>query len=111
MLKLNQLSAFNKASIALITGISLISLYIPFAMAAESAAKDMVAETPTDGDFKKLDINSDKKISLKEAVKDKSLAASFDMADMNKDGNIAADEFASYKTSMKSLDSAAPATP
>ena len=107
MLKLNHLSTFNKASIALITGISLIGLAIPYAM-AESASKDIAAEAPADADFKKLDLNGDKKLSLKEAVKDKALATSFDMTDMNKDGAITPDEYSSYKASMKSLDGTAP---
>jgi EF hand len=107
MLKLNHLSTFNKASIALIAGISFVSLAIPYAM-AESAGKDIVAEAPADADFKKLDVNGDKKVSLKEAVKDKALATSFDMTDMNKDGNITPDEYSSYKASLKSLDSAVP---
>jgi EF hand len=108
MTNLNYLSTFGKASIALIAGISLISLSIPYAM-ADSATKDIVAEAPADADFKKLDVNGDKKISLKEAVKDKSLATSFDMTDMNKDGNVTPDEYSSYKAStMKGLDGAAP---
>jgi hypothetical protein len=108
MMKLNHLSTFNKASIMLITGLSLVALSIPYAM-AETAVKDVVAEAPADADFKKLDVNSDKKISLKEAVKDKPLATSFDMTDLNKDGNITPDEYSSYKaSSMKGLDSAAP---
>ncbi len=91
----------------LITGISLAALYIPLTIAAD--AKELVVETAADADFKKLDINSDKKISLKEAVKDKTLIASFDMSDMNKDGSITPDEYSSYKaSSMKSLDSTAP---
>lgn len=107
MVKLNSLSTFNKASILLITGISLAALYIPLTIAAD--AKEVVAEAPADADFKKLDVNSDKKISLKEAVKDKTLATSFDVTDMNKDGSITPDEYSSYKaSSMKSLDSAAP---
>lgn len=111
MTKFNHLSTFNKASIMLITGISVASLAIPYAYAAD--AKEIVAEAPADADFKKLDVNSDKKVSLKEAVKDKSLATSFDMTDLNKDGNITPDEYSSYKASnMKGLDGAAPvATP
>ncbi len=72
-------------------------------------AKDIVAEATADADFKKLDVNGDKKVSLKEAVKDKALVTSFDATDANKDGNITPDEYSSYKTSMKSLDGAAPA--
>lgn len=107
MKKLNQLSAFNKASIMLIAGISLASLTIPYAK-AETKVKDVATEAPVDADFKKLDVNSDKKISLKEAVKDLPLAKSFDMTDANKDGNITPEEYASYKASnMKSLDGSA----
>lgn len=128
MIKFDQLSTFNKATIMLLTGISLASLVIPYSMAdtsvnsvkvvepkaneAKANVKEnvnvSVAEAPADADFKMLDVNSDKKISLKEAVKDKSLATSFDMSDMNKDGNITPDEYSSYKAStMKSLDGAA----
>jgi Ca2+-binding EF-hand superfamily protein len=80
---------------------------------AETKVKDIVAEAPADGDFKKLDMNSDAKISLKEAVKDKTLATSFDITDANKDGNISADEYASYKAAMqmKSPEAAPPANP
>jgi EF hand len=76
-------------------------------------AKIAAAEAPADADFKKLDANSDTKISLKEAVKDKTLATSFDMTDANKDGNITADEYASYKAAMqmKSPEGAPPANP
>ena len=72
------------------------------------AATDVTADT----DFKKLDVNSDKKISLKEAVKDKGLVNSFDTTDANKDGSITIDEFSNYKISMqmKSMDSIAPSS-
>lgn len=66
------------------------------------------AKLPVDADFKKLDVNGNTKISLKEAVKDKDLSLSFDLADTNKDRNIGPDEYANYKTS-KSLSMAAPA--
>jgi hypothetical protein len=42
---------------------------------------DSLAKAPADDDFKKLDANKDGKISLKEAVKDKALASSFDATD------------------------------
>ena len=91
----------------LIAGISIAALYIPLVIAADT--KESVVEAPADADFKNLDVNSDKKISLKEAVKDKTLIASFDTTDMNKDGSITPNEYSSYKAiSMKSLDSVAP---
>lgn len=65
-----------------------------------------VAPVAIETEFKKLDSNNDQKISLKEAVKDKSLAAQFDATDVNHDGLLTADEFASYKSAAKPADSA-----
>ena len=108
MMKFNHTSTFNKAAILLIGSLSLVSLSVPYAM-ADSKTKDMATEAPADADYKKLDVNSDHKISLKEAVKDKALASNFDATDANKDGSISAEEFAGYKAAMqaKVLESAA----
>lgn len=65
--------------------------------AAEAKPADTMTKAPADADFKKLDGNGDGKISLKEAVKDKSLAAQFDLTDVNHDGMLATDEYANYK--------------
>jgi hypothetical protein len=84
-----------------------------FAADSKAISKDMATEAPADADFKKLDVNSDHKLSLKEAVKDKSLASNFDATDANKDGSVSAEEYAGYKSAMqaKVLDStAAPAS-
>lgn len=111
MVKFNHSSAFNKAAFALIASLSLLSLAVPYAM-AESKTKDIVTEGPVDMDFKKLDLNSDKKLSLKEAIKDKALATSFDATDINKDGVITPDEYANYKAASmqaKTPDGATPA--
>ena len=54
---------------------------------------DSMTKAPAaDDDFKKLDANKDGKISLKEAVKDKTLAALFDATDANHDGMLSGDE-------------------
>lgn len=66
--------------------------------AGEIKPADAMTKAPTDADFKRLDNNGDSKISLKEAVKDKALAAQFDATDVNHDGMISADEYANYKT-------------
>jgi len=73
---------------------------------------DAMTKAPTDNDFKKLDGNSDGKISLKEAVKDRTLATQFDATDVNHDGMIAADEYANYKTAAatKGTDAVVPVT-
>jgi hypothetical protein len=46
--------------------------------------------------FKSLDANGDGKVSVKEAVKDKSLAEQFDAADINHDGMLSTDEYAGF---------------
>src|SRR3990167_3746215 len=65
-------------------------------IAAETKTTDIkVAKSsaaPANEDFKKLDLNQDGEISLKEAVKDKTLAGIFDAVDANHDGTISADE-------------------
>lgn len=110
-MKFNHTTTFNKAAILLIGSLSFISLSVPFAM-ADSKTKEMATEAPTDADYKKLDVNSDHKISLKEAIKDKALVSSFDATDANKDGSISAEEYAGYKIAMQGrvLDSAAPSS-
>lgn len=100
-------SNLSKLSVKSLAITSLASLFM-FGVAPQLAlaetvapAKIVAAEAPADADFKKLDANSDTKISLKEAVKDKTLATGFDATDANKDGNITADEYASYKAAMQ----------
>jgi hypothetical protein len=77
------------------------------AKTGEIKALDSIAKSPVEADFKKLDVNSNYKISFKEAVKDKDLSANFDAIDKNKDGNISPDEYSSYKAS-KNLGAALP---
>ena len=114
MLKSN-ISKLPVKAIAITSLASLFMLGAPQLALAETdaPAKVVAAEAPSDADFKKLDINSDAKISLKEAVKDKSLSTGFDMTDANKDGNITQDEYASYKaaTQMNSPEGAAKPNP
>lgn len=74
----------------------------PAIQLADSKALDSktnsTLKASVDADFKKLDVNSDGKISFKEAAKDKSLAAQFDAADTNHDGMLSEAEYANYKT-------------
>lgn len=110
MLNINK--EIRKIALASATIFSLGMVVQPaFAAESDNASKGIVAEAGSDMDFKKLDVNSDQKISLKEAVKDKSLATAFDATDMNKDGSITPDEYSSYKASMqlKGPDGKAPA--
>lgn len=55
-----------------------------------------MTKVPTDANFKQLDENSDGKISLQEAAKDKGLFKTFESADANEDGSITSDEYAKY---------------
>lgn len=69
------------------------------AEAKVAAANETVssAKATADEDFKKLDANNDGKVSLKEAVKDKTLASQFDATDVNHDGMISAEEYLSLR--------------
>lgn len=55
-----------------------------------------IAKAPTDLNFKSLDVDADGKITLKEAIKDMSLANQFNETDVNHDGVITVDEYAMY---------------
>ncbi len=81
------------------------------AKTTEAKPADTMTKAPADADFKRLDGNGDGKLSLKEAVKDKALATSFDAADGNHDGMIATDEYAAYKTTLASKGTESAVTP
>jgi EF hand len=108
-------SPFKTVAITSLAALFFCGITTQVAMAeTKTPTKAVVAEAPAaDADFKKLDVNSDAKISLKEAVKDKILATNFDMTDANKDGNISAEEYAGYKAAMqmKSPEAAPAANP
>lgn len=67
--------------------------------AGDSKKMESTSTKGSDADFKKLDTNSDGKISLKEAVKDRSLANVFDVSDTDHDGMVSTEEYATYKSS------------
>lgn len=115
MLKSNSTKpAYKVIALSALATVFFCGLTAQSAFAADNKAttKDMAMEAPADADFKKLDVNSDHKLSLKEAVKDKALASNFDATDANKDGSVSAEEYAGYKSAMqaKVLDSAASPT-
>lgn len=90
-----------------VVGVSSLASLLFFGVATQTAIaetavnnKDMVAANTVDPDFKKLDVDKDHKISMKEAAVDKVLAVNFDVVDANKDGHISAEEHASYKASL-----------
>jgi len=67
----------------------------------QAAIKVIGAETGTG--FKQLDTNGDKNISLKEAVKDKTLVNVFDATDIDHDGMISTDEYDNYAATLSSM--------
>lgn len=52
-------------------------------------------------EFKKLDRNSDKKLSREESSRDSDLAGSFDKADEDRSGALSADEYGNYKSALQ----------
>ena len=81
------------------------------AKSTDLKATDTGAKIAVDEHFKVLDANKDGKVSLKEAVKDKALAGQFDAADINHDGMVSADEYASYKVALSVPNSEATPAP
>lgn len=71
--------------------------------AADAKKAEPAATKAVDADFKKLDTNTDGKISLKEAVKDKALANVFDVTDADHDGMVSTDEYANYKSALSTV--------
>lgn len=55
-------------------------------------------DTPLYSEFKKLDRNSDGKLSRQESERDKDIAARFAQADTDKSGTLNADEYGNYKS-------------
>jgi hypothetical protein len=70
------------------------------ARSADMKEMDSLAKAPGEDAFKKLDANKDGKVSLKEAVKEKALAGSFDATDANHDGMVSTDEYVNYKATL-----------
>jgi hypothetical protein len=80
------------------------------AKSTDTKATDAGTKAQVDESFKVLDTNKDGKVSLKEAVRDKALAGQFDAADVNHDGMVSAEEYASYKVALSAPSPAATPT-
>ena len=77
-------------------GLALATSCVHEAQAFGSA--DSIDPAPLQQEFSQLDGNLDKKLSREEAARDKDLTAEgFRKADLNKDGWLSADEYASFK--------------
>lgn len=62
---------------------------------------DDQVETPLYSEFKKLDRNSDGKLTRQEGIRDKDIAARFDKADADKNGSLSASEYGDYKSGLQ----------
>ena len=103
----NSMRLMTAGSVALLISSVLIPPAFAEGKLADQKKLDQVvakaAGTETVSEFKLLDTNGDKNISLKEAVKDKALASVFDVTDIDHDGMISTDEYANYKATLASI--------
>lgn len=60
--------------------------------------QDDLVQSPLIGEFRKLDRNSDGKLSSTEASRDNDIAQQFSKADSNHDGALSADEYGNFKS-------------
>lgn len=63
--------------------------------------QDDQAQSPLYTEFKKLDRNSDKKLSRDEASRDVDVSSNFDRADSDHNGVLSADEYGNYKSALQ----------
>lgn len=68
---------------------------------AAVGTEETVNQKPLAAEFKKLDANSDKKLTPTEVSNDKDVGAHFEQADINKDGVLSQDEYADYKSGVQ----------
>jgi len=103
----NSMRLMVAGSVALLFNSGLVAPAFAESKLADQKKVDQVATKATGAeastDFKLLDTNGDKSISLKEAVKDKALASVFDVTDIDHDGMISTDEYANYTSTLSSI--------
>lgn len=85
---------------ALTMGAALSLIFISSHVAA-IGTEDMVDQKPLSAEFKKLDSNSDKRLSLLEAARDKDVSSYFAEADIDQDGMLSVDEYTHFKSDMQ----------
>jgi len=99
----NSMRIMAAGTMAIFFSSSLIAPAFADNKTADSKKIESAAGKTIDADFKKLDTNTDGKISLKEAVKDKALASVFDMTDADHDGMVSAEEYVNYKSALSTI--------
>lgn len=63
--------------------------------------QDDQAESVLHSEFRKLDRNSDKKLSREEAARDSDIAATFEKVDADHSGNLNAEEYGNFKSALQ----------
>ncbi len=85
---------------ALTMGATLSLIFISSQVAA-IGTEDTVNQKPLSAEFKKLDSNSDKRLSLLEVSRDKDVSSYFAEADIDQDGMLSVDEYTHFKSDMQ----------
>lgn len=76
--------------------------FTAFSMQASAiGTEETVNQKPLAAEFKKLDANSDQKLTPTEVSNDKDIVGKFEQADIDKDGVLNADEYANYKSGVQ----------
>lgn len=70
-------------------------------MASAFGTQDDQTQSALYSEFKKLDRNSDQKLSRAEAGRDSDVASGFDKADGDRNGVLSAEEYGNYKSAMQ----------
>jgi hyperosmotically inducible protein len=81
--------------------VALATAYFAAVPAHAFGTGDDRVESPLYSEFKKLDRNSDGKLTRKEILKDKDVAPHFDKADTDKNGILSASEYGDYKSGLQ----------
>lgn len=85
---------------ALALGATLSMIFISSQVVAVGT-EDTINQKPLSAEFKKLDSNSDKQLSLREVARDKDVSDFFAEADIDQNGMLSVDEYVNFKSSVQ----------
>lgn len=91
----------TRLSLSAGTSITALVFAVNSLQALALGSEDLIKQQPLAAEFKNLDINSDQKLTPKEAVNDKDVGESFRQADINNDGVLILDEYANFKSAVQ----------
>lgn len=91
----------SKLATGTVTSIAALAFSVVSLQVVAVGSEDTVNQKPLSAEFKRLDLNSDNKLTQEEVLKDKDVGEHFAQADVNKDGFLNADEYANYKSSVQ----------